>query len=238
MGEGYGEGKIGSFGNRFSIAFWLACAVEALALAAASCGDGGREGAESGEHREGGGEGEESNARLAPGAGQSHLIALVGASLADAPSPSPLSSVSPPLRFSAIPLPSPSSAPIGGAMKRSWKFRASMRERTRPKASWDDIPLGSSQKVSNRSILALPKVSISTHLSAPARSARMATAMTSQSLALSDALHTRVIDACEAVDDGYGCGLSLFNCVVSCGVFCRNSNACTAFYLVRLPWIG
>ena len=85
-------------------------------------------------------------------------------------------------------------------MKRSWKFRASMRERTRPKVSRDGIPLGSSRNVSNLSILALPKVSISTQPSAPARTARMATAMTSQSLALSDALHTRVIDACEAVD--------------------------------------
>ena len=33
--------------------------------------------------------------------------------------------------------------------------------------------------------------------------AQMATEMTSPSLALSGALHTRVVDAGEAVDDGY-----------------------------------
>ena len=86
-----------------------------------------------------------------------------------------------------------------------------MREKTRPKALWDGIPLGSSRKVSNQSILALPKDSISTQLSAPAMTAQIATAMMSPSLALSGALHTRVVDACEVVDDGYGYGLRLFH---------------------------
>ena len=84
------------------------------------------------------------------------------------------------------------------SMKRSWKFRASMREKTRPKVSWDGIPLGSSRKVSNHSILALPKVSIS-----PQMTAQMATAMMSPSLALSGTLHSRVVDAGEVVYDGY-----------------------------------
>ena len=117
------------------------------------------------------------------------------------------------------------------SMKRSWKFRASMMEKTRPKVSWDGIPLGSSRKVSNQSSLAFPKVSISTQLSAPAMTAQMATAMMSPSLALSGTLHSRVVDAGEVVYDGYGYGLRLFHCGVSCRGVCRNSSACPAFYL-------
>ena len=47
--------------------------------------------------------------------GQSHLIARVGVSFAGIPNPSPPSSASPPRRFSATSLPSPDSAPSGGA---------------------------------------------------------------------------------------------------------------------------
>ena len=96
------------------------------------------------------------------------------------------------------------------SMKMSWKFRAPMSEKTRPNVSWEGIPLGSSRNVSNRSSLAFPKDSISTRLSAQAVTARVAPAMTSPSLALYGALHSRVIDAGEAVDDGYGYGLRLF----------------------------
>ena len=91
-----------------------------------------------------------------------------------------------------------------------------MREKTRPKALWDGIPLGSSRKVSNQSILALPKDSISTQLSAPAMTAQMATAMMSPSLALSGTLHTRVVDACEVVYDGYGLRLSIAASPAAC----------------------
>ena len=47
--------------------------------------------------------------------------------------------------------------------------------------SRDGIPLGSSMKVSNHSILALPKVSISPRLPAPAMTAHTATGMMSPS---------------------------------------------------------